>query len=215
MENEELVQIYQQGNAVALNTLLEQNKRIICKMANKFYIAKSNAIDQEDLLQEGYIGLMIAAQKYDFNNPNKAKFMTYAIHWIYSKMNRFIQQKNTNDETSLNIPINDEDVELTDIIEDKSFSYDQVEESLYYKEMRIELDQAMNETLTLKEKMTIKLNYGWDGERMSLDEIASIYEGEDKQRIIVTKNRAVAKLRRSTWARKEWEARRREKEYTF
>ena len=201
---------YQQGDTKALDTLFERNKRMVYMMANKFYVAKSNSIDIEDLIQEGYMGIMTAAQKYDFYNPNKAKFMTYAIHWIYSKMNRFMQQKNTNDETSLNRPTTEDDTELIDIIEDKSFSYEQVEESLYYQDVRVELDQVMNEELTLREKMTIKLSYGWDGKCVSLDEIADMYEGENKQSTIVTKNRALAKLRRSSWVRKEWEIRRRE-----
>ncbi|WP_069998235.1 sigma-70 family RNA polymerase sigma factor [Cellulosilyticum sp. I15G10I2] len=215
MDNEELVKIYQQGDAKALDTLLERNKRMVYMMANKFYVVKSNSIDEEDLIQEGYIGLMIAARKYRFDNDRRAKFMTYAIHWIYSKMNRFIKQKNTNEETSLNRPTNDDDIELIDIMEDKSFNYDQVEESLYYQEIREELDQVMNEELTLGERMAIKLNFGWDGECMSLDQIASMYEGEDKQRTIITKTRALAKLRRSSWARKEWEIRRREREYIY
>ncbi len=213
MDNEELVQRYQRGDTKALDTLLERNKRIVYMMANKFYVAKSNSIDEEDLIQEGYIGLMIAARKYRFNDARRAKFMTYAIHWIYSKMNRFMRQKNTNEETSLNRPTNDDDTEIIDIMEDKSFNYDQIEESLYYQEIRAELDQVMNVELTLREKMTIKLSYGWDGECVSLDEIAHMYEGENKQGTIVAKNRALAKLRRSSWARKEWEIRKREMAY--
>ncbi|WP_255363196.1 sigma-70 family RNA polymerase sigma factor [Cellulosilyticum sp. I15G10I2] len=203
------------GNTSAWNKLLEQNKRIVYKLANKFYIGKSNSIDEEDLIQEGYIGLMIAARKYEFDNPKKAKFMTYAIHWIYSKINRFVQQRNTNDEASLNAFINDDDLELVDTIVDRAFGYDEVVEYLYYQEVRKELELIMDEALTLKERVTIKLNYGWEGECISLDEIASMYEGEDKQRAIVTKNSALAKIRRTPWARREWEYRRRKYDYNY
>lgn len=71
MSNEELVKLYQEGNKEALKELIEQNRGIIFKMANKFYIGQTNSISVEDLEQEGYIGLMIAAQKYKFDKEKK------------------------------------------------------------------------------------------------------------------------------------------------
>src|SRR3712207_7622501 len=93
MTNEELVYLYQQGDKQVLDSLIEQNKGIVYKLVNKFYVEGTNSIDKEDLEQEGIIGLIIAAGKYDLNNPKKAKFITYAIHWIYSKINRYIKQR--------------------------------------------------------------------------------------------------------------------------
>lgn len=117
MTNEELVQLYQDGNKKSLDELVEQNKGIVYKLANKFYTERSNSIDIEDLEQEGFTGLIIAAEKYDANNPKKAKFMTYAIYWIYQKICGFTLGHSTreignskfyNSCTSLNTPIGDE-----------------------------------------------------------------------------------------------------------
>ena len=69
MTNEELVKLYQEGNKKALDKLLEDNKRIVYKIANKFKIT-NNSIDNDDLIQEGMLGLIIAADKYNFEKEN-------------------------------------------------------------------------------------------------------------------------------------------------
>lgn len=153
MTNEELVHLYQNGDGQALSKLIEQNTGIVYKLVNKFYIEGTNSIDKEDLEQEGFIGLIIAANKYDFNNPKKANFITYAIHWIYSKISRFINQKNTNEETSLNIPIGeDEENELLDTIKDIDYSYENVEEKIYIQQLRQELEELMLQHNTLRQR---------------------------------------------------------------
>ena len=57
----------------------------------KNYIVKHrlNSDQCNDLIQEGYIGLMFAARKYDENN--NAKFTTYATYWIKSYMSSYIK----------------------------------------------------------------------------------------------------------------------------
>ncbi|MEG2457997.1 MAG: sigma-70 family RNA polymerase sigma factor [Bacilli bacterium] len=95
MTNEELVVLYQQGNKKALEKLIENNQKFIYKVANKFYTKGISSIDKEDLIQEGTIGFIIACNKYDINNEKKALFITYAFHWIYSKIHRFITKRDT------------------------------------------------------------------------------------------------------------------------
>lgn len=64
MTNEELVSMYQQGDEQALGQLVEHNKGIVHKMVNRFYLDSISALDKEDLIQEGFIGLIMAAEKY-------------------------------------------------------------------------------------------------------------------------------------------------------
>lgn len=202
MTNEELVYLYQQGDKQALDKLIEQNTGIVYKLVNKFYVEGTNSIDREDLEQEGFIGLMVAAKRYEFNNPNKAQFITYAIHWIYSKINRYITQKNTNGETSLNTPIGkDADTELLDIIEGADYSYENIEEKLYYQQLRQELDQVMDKYNTLKEREILKLHYGWDNNKcMTLNEIGDIFS-INKERVRQQESQAMRKIRRTSWGR--------------
>lgn len=80
MTNEELVYLYQNGDRRALEELTLKNQGIINKLSSKFYTECTSSIDIEDINQEGYIGLITAAGKYDINNPKKAQFITYAAY---------------------------------------------------------------------------------------------------------------------------------------
>ena len=68
MTNEDLVLLHQQGNRHALESLIENNKGLVMKIVNKFFFDRTNSITREDLEQEGFIGFIMAANKYDFNN---------------------------------------------------------------------------------------------------------------------------------------------------
>lgn len=204
MTNEELVYLYQQGHKEALERLAEQNKRIIYKLANRYYTEGTSSIDKEDLIQEGYLGLIAAADKYDPDNEKKAQFLTYAIYWINQKMSRFVRTRCTNEETSLNTPIGDEgDSELMDYIEGVDYGFENVEEQLYIKQLREELDQVMNQYNTLKEREIIKLHYGWDtNKEMPLTDIGEIFD-ITKERIRQIESRALGKIRRSSWGERK------------
>ncbi|KAJ49717.1 RNA polymerase primary sigma factor/RNA polymerase sporulation-specific sigma factor [Clostridium tetanomorphum] len=202
MTNEELVHLYQNGDGQALSKLIEQNTGIVYKLVNKFYIEGTNSIDKEDLEQEGFIGLIIAANKYDFNNPKKANFITYAIHWIYSKISRFINQKNTNEETSLNIPIGeDEENELLDTIKDIDYSYENVEEKIYIQQLRQELEELMLQHNTLRQREILKLHYGWNNSKpMNLREIGEVLNMPYRH-VRCEKFKALRKIRWTPWGR--------------
>lgn len=201
MANEELVYLYQQGDKQALDKLLEKNKGIVCKIANKYYLDGINSIDREDLEQEGYIGLIIAADRYDFNNEKKAQFITYAIHWINQRMNRYIRQRDTNEETSLNTPTGEDcNTELLDYIEGVDYSFENIEDRLYNQQLRRELEEVMNSSNTLREREIIKLHYGWDKSRMTLQEVAELF-GISLERARQIKDQGFKKIRQSSWGR--------------
>ena len=204
MANEDLVLLHQQGDKQALESLIENNKGLVMKIVNKFFIDRTSSIDREDLEQEGFIGLIMAANKYDFNNENKAKFSTYAIYWIYQKVSRFIKQKNTNDEKSLNAPINtDGEIEILDTIEGIDYSFENVEEKIYIGQLRVELENAMQENNTLKEREILMLHYGWDTNKESAYiEIADIFN-ISSGKIINIESTALKKLRHSNWGQEK------------
>lgn len=69
----------------ALSVLVERHTDLVQKVASMF---RSYMLPQEDLLAEGYIGLMRAAEKY---RPEKgAGFRTYAVFWIRRAMRRAV-----------------------------------------------------------------------------------------------------------------------------
>lgn len=202
MTNEELVYLYQNGDKQALDKLIEQNTGIVNKIVNKFYIEGTNSIDREDLEQEGYMGLITAANKYKFNIDNPAKFMTYAIYWIYQKINRFIKYKNTNYEISLNTPTGENgDTELMDCIEGVDYSFENIEEQIYRQELREQLEDIMNKYNTLQARNILKLHYGWDNNScMALNEIAEMLN-VSAERARQLKSKALRQIRSSPGGR--------------
>lgn len=64
-------------NTSQYNYLVENNKRLVYKIARRF---KTNPFDFDDLVQAGLMGLYKAACRYDITKG--AKFTTYATYFI-------------------------------------------------------------------------------------------------------------------------------------
>ena len=77
MSNEEIVEQIQKGIEVTANQerLWKNNERFVRWVIRK-YIGDCCKDDQEDFMQQGFIGLISAAGKY--RPENGAKFLTYA-----------------------------------------------------------------------------------------------------------------------------------------
>ncbi len=66
--------------------LVTHNLKLAMKMAHQY---KNRGLEIEDLIQEGTIGLMRAAEDFDPSLGNK--FSTYATWWIRQSILRAIQ----------------------------------------------------------------------------------------------------------------------------
>lgn len=87
-EELELTRAVQNGDEKARQKLIESNMRLVINIAKTY---RSKAIPFEDLIQEGAIGLMQAAERFD---PEKGfRFSTYATHWIRQAIGRAIDNK--------------------------------------------------------------------------------------------------------------------------
>jgi RNA polymerase primary sigma factor len=87
-EELELSRLIQQGDKDALHRLVEANLRLVIKVARTFSVPD---ISFMDLVQEGNIGLMHAAEKYDY--VRKVRFCTYASWWIRQFISRYLANK--------------------------------------------------------------------------------------------------------------------------
>ena len=211
MSNEELVQLYQNGDNKALEKLIEANTGIINKISNK-YDGINRELEFDDLFQSGSLGLIAAAQKYDFNNEKKAKFITYAVHYIDRYIHRSVNggtskeignNKFYNQCTSLNITTGEEGEtsELGEFIEDIDYGYENIEEKIFIANLRKELEGVMQTHNTLEQREILKLKYGWNSKPMTLNEIAEMFNiTGNKARLI--ESAALRKLRNSMWAKK-------------
>ncbi len=83
-----LTSAVQKGDLVAKKRLIESNMRLVINIAKTY---RNRSIALEDLIQEGAIGLMQAAERFD---PDKGfRFSTYATHWIRQAIGRAIDNK--------------------------------------------------------------------------------------------------------------------------
>lgn len=87
-QEEELTRLVQQGDVVARQRLIESNMRLVINIARSY---RCKAVPLEDLIQEGAIGLIQAAERFD---PSRGfRFSTYATHWIRQAIGRAIDNK--------------------------------------------------------------------------------------------------------------------------
>lgn len=66
-----------QGDEDAIRQLVNANLRLVVAIARRYY---SGAVPLLDLVQEGAIGLLAAARKFDYTR--EVRFSTYATKWI-------------------------------------------------------------------------------------------------------------------------------------
>lgn len=78
-----------EGDRKAVNRLVNSNLRLVVSIANKFRKAYKTSV--MDLIQEGNLGLMAAAEK--FSTKYNTRFSTYAYPWILQYMLRFVHNK--------------------------------------------------------------------------------------------------------------------------
>ena len=87
-EEKELGKRSAAGDESARRRLEEGNLRLVVSLA-KHYTGRG--VQLMDLIQEGNMGLMHAAEKYDYKKENR--FSTYASWWIKEAMQRAIDQQ--------------------------------------------------------------------------------------------------------------------------
>lgn len=72
----------------AKDRLVEANMRLVINIAKNYH---NPLVPFEDLVQEGAIGLMTAAERFD---PSKGyRFSTYATHWVRQAISRALDNK--------------------------------------------------------------------------------------------------------------------------
>ncbi len=87
-EEKELSRQIQKGDPDALNQLIQSNLRLVIKIA-KAFVSKEYPL--VDIIQDGNIGLIRAAQKYD--HKKNVRFSTYGAQWIKQMIIRALSQK--------------------------------------------------------------------------------------------------------------------------
>jgi RNA polymerase primary sigma factor len=96
-EEIELGKKISEGDLEARNELVEHNYPLVINIAKKHF---AQGLDLEDLIQEGNIGLMKAADKFDYKRGYR--FTTYATWWITQRIYFAISKSTSSADTSKN-----------------------------------------------------------------------------------------------------------------
>lgn len=84
----ELLRRISQGDKRALDKLVTANLKFVINIANLY---KGQGLDVNELINEGNLGLIEAARRFD--SKQKIKFISYAVWWIRQSITRAISEK--------------------------------------------------------------------------------------------------------------------------
>ncbi len=84
-EYELAIELYENGNLSAAKKLVLAHMRFVAFIAHGY---KGYGLEQEDLIQEGTIGLMKAVKR--FNPHKKVRLSSFAVYWIRAEIHEYI-----------------------------------------------------------------------------------------------------------------------------
>ncbi len=83
-EERSLAMACKEGDEAAIRTMVNANLRLVASVAREY---SGRGVPLLDLIQEGSIGLIIAAKRFDYTLDTR--FSTYATKWIRQRISRY------------------------------------------------------------------------------------------------------------------------------
>jgi len=173
------------------DNLITSNMGYVVTLARQY---KSELLSTDDLISEGSIGLMKAADKFD---PSRGKpFVTFAAPYIRKSIEEAISKVTGNTpimSTDESLPIGSKNnFTLLNVLEDKGTP--KTDFSIEQQALSDELVKAIN-TLNDREQAVVKRFFGIDSQRMTMAEIGEEL-GLKRERVRQIRDTAMRKLRR-------------------
>ena len=192
------------GDAKALEKLTKANLKFVVSLAHHY---KNQGLGEDDLVSEGNIGMMHAAQKFD--GTKGIRFVSYAAPYIKKAMEEAIKEQTAlyklpKDEKSkferkrthaisIDQPIpvgSSNNFTLQHVLENENAP--QADEHLNKELLNFEIQKGLNE-LNEREKRIIIAIYGLNGTHYTMAEIAENM-GLKRERVRQIRNKALRKL---------------------
>ncbi len=144
------------GDEKARDTLIEHNLRLVAYIVNKYY---PDSNEQEDLISIGTIGLIRAAETYDYQKGNF--FSTYASKCIDNQIKMYFRKiKHQLTEISLSEPIDSDSEGNALTLADICSADTNIEEDAILRINSEKLYRFISEELDEREREIISKRYG-------------------------------------------------------
>lgn len=187
-----LAEQIQKGNKYALDELTSANLRYVVKVA-KQYTGRGVAL--EDLISEGNIGMMKAAEKFDAARGKR--FVTFAAPFIRKSIEEAIdKQEGSSQPISVDEPIplgSQNNFSLLNVLEDKDAP--RADQHTEQEALILELKKVID-VLDEREQTVIKHFFGIECDHLTMAEIATTM-GIKRERVRQIRDKAVRKLRKA------------------
>ena len=216
-EEVELAQRIHKGDKKALERLVKANLRFVVSVAKQY---QNQGLSLPDLINEGNVGLIRAAEKFD--ETRGFKFISYAVWWIRQSILQALAEQsrlrrpsveeiaeeiempedkigdalkvNTR-HVSMDAPFSDSDNNsLVDVLEDHDSPT--ADNELVNESLRAEIKKTLG-LLKDRERKIVEEFYGIGGPEKSLEEIGNKY-GLSRERVRQIKEKALRQLRNTT-----------------
>ena len=211
-EEVELSQRIRKGDQKALEKLTRANLRFVVSVAKQY---QNQGLSLPDLINEGNLGLIKAAEKFD--ETRGFKFISYAVWWIRQSILQALAEQSrivrlplnqvgsldkiadtlrvSGRHVSVDAPfVEGEDNSLLDVIpNDDSPSADK---GLENESLSTEIERAL-QILTPREREIIKSFFGIGCQEMTLEEIGERLD-LTRERVRQIKEKAIRKLKKPT-----------------
>ncbi len=158
-EEKECFERMKNGDNDARNKLIEHNLRLVAHIVKKYYMSIN---DQDDLVSIGTIGLIKAVDTFD--SSKGIRLSSYAARCIENEILMFFRNcKKSAQDVSMNEPIDTDKDGNALVLMDVMATEDLIVEQLDTKIKSEQLYKYIEEILSPREKIIIKLRYGLNG----------------------------------------------------
>jgi RNA polymerase primary sigma factor len=166
-EEVELAKRIKQGDSIALERLTKANLRFVVSVAKQY---QNQGLSLSDLINEGNLGLIKAAQRFD--ETRGFKFISYAVWWIRQSILQALAEQSR----IVRLPLN------------KVGSLNKINKAFSKLEQEFEREPSADELATILDIATeeVETTLGVAARHVSMD--APFVEGEDNSLLDVLEN---------------------------